>query len=228
MKNKILIIIFFVIISLVNYKSFSFARKNTDLFNEIISKVQGKTVEYGVKASFEINENGEDYCVDLLKKFNVTDGDVFITKTSKFYSLEFNKNEYKGYIEYSSYDKHNVVTINMIKADNLNRLVELRKDIEKAIGKNEKEVKYYMYLKAKVTESDNLKLNNEIISLLKEENAVNIDSVKIENGVSTVAYTKQFDAMKNNGKLMDLNFAVCNYLSGNYLIIGTPIIIEAY
>lgn len=228
MKNKIIILIFLVIISLFNYKSFSLTKKNTNLINEVLSSVQGNTVEYGIRATFEINDNGEKYCLELLKKLNLTDNDINIVKSDKFYSLDFNKNETKGYIEYSSYDNHNVVTINMIKVDNMNRLEEFKETIEKAINKTEKDVKYFQFLKAKVIENDKLKLNNKIIEVLKTEKAENIYSVQFNNGISTVAYTKQFDAMKNNGKLMDFNFSLCSYSSGNYLIIGTPIIIEAY
>jgi hypothetical protein len=215
-------------ISLGNFKDFSFAKKNTNLFNDILNSVQGNIVEYGIKANFEINDNGEEYCLALSKRLNLINSDINIKKSDKFYSIEFSKNGEKGYIEYSSYDNHNVVTINMIKTDNMNRIEEYKTTIKKAISKNEQEVKYFEFIKAKVQESDNLKLNNEIINVLKIKGAENIYSVELENGISTVAYTKQFTAMKNNGKKMDLNFAVCSYSSGNYLIIGTPIIIEAY
>lgn len=228
MKNKIIILIFLCIISLINFKNLSFAKKNNEILNKMIDSVHGNTVEYGIRANFEINENGEKYCLDLLKELNLLSNNINITRDEKFYSVEFNKAEENGYIEYSSYDNHNIVTLNIVKSDNINRLDELKAHIEMVISKEGNNVKYYQYLKAKILENENEKLNDKIINILKAENAINISSVNLKNGISTVAYTKQFNSIKSNGKLMDLNFALCSYSSGNYLIIGTPIIIEAY
>lgn len=227
MKNKIIILIFISIIALFNDKSFSFTNDNSDVFNKMIESVHGNIIEYGIRANFEINEDGEKYCLDLLKKLNLTNNNINITKNNKFYSLEFSNTVENGYIEYSSYDNHNVVTVNIVKSDNVNNLEEFKTKIDLAIN-NTKDVKYFQYLKAKVLESDKVKLDNEIIDVLKAEKAKNTSTVELENGISTVTYTKRFNAMKNNGKLVDLNFALCSYPSGNYLIIGTPIIIEAY
>jgi hypothetical protein len=59
-------------------------------------------------------------------------------------------------------------------------------------------------------------------------NASNIGTVEIDNGYSTVAYTRKYPVMKNDGKWIDFNYAVCSYSSGNYVIIGTPVIITTY
>jgi len=55
-----------------------------------------------------------------------------------------------------------------------------------------------------------------------------IETVSINNGLSTVAYTKEYDEKVTNNKLIDFNYAVCNYSSGRYIIIGTPEIITTY
>lgn len=226
MKNKIIILVFIFILSLSNLSNLSFAKKNTDIINKIIESANGCTVEYGIRANFEIDENGEKYCLNLLKKLNLSDSVINISKNGKYYSVDFESEAVNGYIEYSDYDNHNLVSLKIVRIDNENRLDELISTINSAI--NKKDIKYFQYLKAKVSEGDTEKVNNEIINMLRTKNTSNISTVKLRNGTSTVAYTKQFIPVKDNGKLVDLNFAVCSYGSGNYLIIGTPIIIEAY
>lgn len=226
MKNKSIILVFLFIISLSNLSNLSFANKNTDIFNKIMETANGSTVEYGIRANYEIDENVEKYCLTLLKKLNLSDSNINISKDGKYYSVDFKSAAVNGYIECSDYDNHKLVSLNIIKSSNENGLDELIKTIDSAI--NKKDVKYFQYLKAKVPEINTEKLNNEIINMLQAENTSNIETVKLGNGNSTVAYTKQFIPIKDNGKLEDLNFAVCSYGAGNYLIIGTPIIIEAY
>jgi hypothetical protein len=90
-------------------------------------------------------------------------------------------------------------------------------------------------LKARIGENsadesieDIYEVNEKIIKLLESHSTKNIETVNINNGLSTVAYTKNYDAMVNNNKLIDFNYAVCNYSSGSYIIIGTPEIIITY
>jgi hypothetical protein len=89
-------------------------------------------------------------------------------------------------------------------------------------------VKYYFYLKSKVKENNLSLVNDKINKILKNSGAKNIDTVEINKGFSTVAYTKRYETVKNNGLLMDFNYAVTSYNSGNYIIIGTPTIKETY
>lgn len=229
MKTKAFILLIFMMVSFGYFNSNHYlASKNVDFFREIISLTEGEIVEYGVKANFEILGNGEEYCLELLKKLNIENADINVVKDDKFYSVEFNNNEFKGYIESTSYDNHNVVTLNVVQHDNEYRLLELKNRVSSALGKDEKEVKYFDYLKAQINKDSTEKVNNDIAELLKNNNASNIDTIKIDNGYSTVAYTKKYAVIKNNGKLMDLNYAVCSYSSGDYVIIGTPVIITTY
>jgi hypothetical protein len=46
--------------------------------------------------------------------------------------------------------------------------------------------------------------------------------------VNITALTGNYEKIKNGDSWIDFNSAVCSYESGNYLIIGTPIIIKAY
>lgn len=228
MKNKVFILIVLMMSFVLPSNKAYFAQRNTDLFSEIIKNTDSRILEYGVRVSFEINEDGEKYCLDILRELQVGNADINVVKQEKNYCVEFSNKELKGYIESSSYDNHNVVIMNITQINSENKLSELKDKIKNALGEKDKEAKYFQYLKAKVNNNDKLEVNEDIKSILKKYKAVNIDSVKIENGYSTVAYTEKYSAMKNNGKWMDFNYAVCSYDSGNYIILGTPIIITTY
>ena len=111
----------------------------------------------------------------------------------------------------------------------------LKKDLSNSIGNRGKNIKYFQYLKAKILVSstdsgvsDIYNINKTIINMLKTHGTENIETVSINNGLSTIAYTKKYENKVNNNKLIDLNYAVCNYSSGRYIIIGTPEIITTY
>jgi hypothetical protein len=229
MLKKFIIIVLFILVSFSssNYKP-SLADGEVNLFEEVINTVDGKVSEYGIKAVFETDKDKESYCLELLKKLEITGGNINIIKEDKFYCIDFNNNNTKGYIESMSYDNHNVVTLNIVQIDAENKLQELEKKVETAIGKKEKEVKYFKYLKAQFSSRDKSEVNRDIASMLKKHSAVNLDTVQIDNGYSTVAYTKKYLSMKNNGKLIDFNYAVCSYSSGDYIVIGTPVIVTTY
>jgi hypothetical protein len=126
------------------------------------------------------------------------------------------------------YENHNVVTVNIIKHDNSNSLEDLRNKLEKYIGNKYSNVRYFQYLKCKMQSGDVYSTNKQILKLLKDHRASNINTIDLENGYSTTAYTKQYDSIQSNGKLIDFNYAVCKYSSGNYIIIGTPEILVTY
>jgi hypothetical protein len=206
----------------------SLAKQNSDLFNEVITLTSGRTLEYGIKVSFEIKQDPEIYCLDLLNKMELDKGEVNVSRDGSIYSIEFTNSGLKGYIENISYDNHNVVTISLVEKNSENRLSELEDKIYSVIERRGSEVESFRYLKVKIDDDDIRKVNGNINSFLKKQGAINIDTVNLENGYSTVAYTKRYTSIKNNGRLIDLNYAVCRYSSGSYLIIGTPVITINY
>ena len=46
--------------------------------------------------------------------------------------------------------------------------------------------------------------NKEILKLLKEHGTTNINTISLENGYSTTAYTRRYDSIESNGKKMIL------------------------
>lgn len=229
MRNRIFTITLTLVMLFWGFNiNLSFAKKDINFFDEIVKAVKGSIEEYGIKAVVFTEEDGETFSNKILKSLNMEKAETDIIRNDKIYCIEFKSNNVYGYIESMKYDNYNGVTVNVVNTDDINNADGLKELIEKAIGKNQKEVKYYQYLKAKVLSSDMYKTNEDIEALLKYYGAHNIETVEIENGYSTVAYTGKYPAIRSGGKLIDLNYAVCSYTSGNYVIVGTPIITASY
>lgn len=202
---------------------------NNDLFDQIMNECNAKTVEYGVNISFENCDDLEKTCNQIFNsfKFNANKKTV-IDKNS--YCIEFKNEVIDGYIKGSKNDGNNIVFINIIKKDKFNNLNELKNSIENTISKVKEKSNYkcFTFLKAKLPD-DNIELtNNNIINLLKSNNVSKMQTIKIKDGYSTVAYTGRYDICKVANDFFDFNYAVCRYDLYSYLIIGTPEIIIDY
>ncbi|MBC2579844.1 YwmB family TATA-box binding protein [Clostridium sp. DJ247] len=228
-KNMITITILLILCLLFLLGDPSRAEKKGDLFNEILRKTNSSTVEYGIKEVFTTDSDKEKIVDNFIRGLGLYDGwNSTVLKNNKVYCVEFGKNYINGYIEIIQYENHNVVTINITKKDNDNNLNELKDMLKQCIPEIKTNDMIFLYLKAKLLEDDINLYNNEVLEILKNYRASNINTIKLENGYSTTAYTRQYNAMQNNGKPMDFNYAVCRYSSGSYIIIGTPEISVTY
>ncbi|MDP4177284.1 MAG: YwmB family TATA-box binding protein [Bacillota bacterium] len=199
----------------------------SDLFNDMINCSEGNVVEYGLKTSFDTKNDGEEISKFILNELNEK-FDIQELKSSSLYSVEFKNDDINGYIESTREGNYNKVTINIIKKDTNNDLTQLRSSMNTILGKKQIHSKYFEYIKAKVNNNDLSDVNNKVINLLKIKKMKNIQTVMINNGFSTTLYTQKLQNKIYAGGLCDLNFALCKYTSGNYIIIGTPIITETY
>lgn len=203
--------------------------KETDLFEEIINKTESNVMEYGVSASFITGDIDQKTLEDTLKIMGYYNPSTMsITIKGNVHSIDFKKGDTYGYIESVKEDKATYTTLYIKEKNIINNINILKNNVENALKKKYKNVKYFLYLKSELKQSDLTEVNNQIKTILKNNGAKVIDTVKINNGFSTVAYTKKYQAIKNNGYLIDFNYAVTSYNSGNYIIIGTPIIKETY
>lgn len=230
MRKKIILISIFIILQIIfSFAEFPMAKKDTNLFEEALKRVNGKTVEYGITSNFTTDENGEKishYILENLHFYN--GGSKRIIKNGKVYCVEFESNDVSGYIETTTYENHNLVTVNIIKRDSENGLEDLKNKIYNCLKNKQIDAKYFQYLKAKIPNNDIVNANKEILRLLKDCKASNINTIELENGYSTTAYTKNYNSIQSDGKLIDFNYAVCKYSSGSYVIIGTPELIVTY
>lgn len=229
MRKKLFIFLLTIIISFGGFSgNFSYAKKDIDLFNGVLNLTQAAVAEYGIKATFTVEEGGENYCLNLFKKLNLAVKTINIAKDSNMYCLEFNNEYLDGYIESMSYENYNIITINILRKSQYTGFSQLKELIEKSVREKQKDIKYFQYVKAKISSSNLSKVNNNIIAFLKDNDATNVDTIDLGSGYSTVAYTKRYPSIVDDGKKIDFNYAVCGYSSGNYLIIGTPVIITSY
>ena len=239
MKRKsitLLCIVLCLIILQINV-ILSNAQEKVNLFDEILLQTKSKTIEYGLKTSFKTKEDPKEVCNYLIQNLGFDNSELIIKyyENEDLYGIEFSGENIKGYIEALKYNNEDVITINISKIGNENDLESLKNKVNKSIGNRGENIKYFQYLKAKMLENsanvgneDIYGVNERIIKILKSHGTKNIETVNINNGLSTIAYTKKYDAKVNNNKLIDFNYAVCNYSSGRYIIIGTPEIITTY
>jgi len=235
----LLCIVLSIIILRVNVK-FINAQEGVNLFDEILFVSKSKAVEYGLKTSFMTDENPKEICNKLIESLELNNKGIKLVRTEDedSYNIEFSGINIEGYIEGLKYnnealknDEKNNITINISKKMNENGLEALKNKVMNSIEGQGKDIKCFEYLKAKIDNSSSLAvddINDAIIKNLKSHGAKNIDTVSINNGLSTIAYTKKYDEELIGNKLIDLNYAICNYSSGRYIIIGTPEIIIAY
>jgi len=239
MKRKsiaLLCIVLSLIILQTNIK-FSNAQEKLNLFDEILFQTKSKTVEYGLKTCFKTYDEQKKVCNYLVKVLELNNKETKLnsSENENTYCIEFSGKNVEGYIEAVKNENVNDITVNISKVGNSNGLLALKNKVSAGIGNKGENIKYFQYLKAKIgEETANSKvdsiynINKKVIKILKFYETKNIETVIINNGVSTIGYTKEYDDMVINNKLIDFNYAVCDYSSGRYIIIGTPEIITTY
>jgi hypothetical protein len=239
MKRKsiaLLCIVLSLIILQINVR-LSNAQEKVNLFDEILLAVEGETVEYGLQTCFKTKEDPKEVCNYLLHTLELDNKEMTLNRFEHedSYCIEFLSESVQGYIETLKCNNEDVITINISEIGNKNGLVSLKDKVNHSIGYRGGNIKFFQYLKARLQDNhtsgeveDVYNTNERIMKVLKSHGAENIETVNINNGLSTIAYTKRYDEKVNNNKLIDFNYAICNYSSGRYIIIGTPEIITSY
>jgi hypothetical protein len=232
----LLCVVLVLLILQVNIRAFS-AAEEVNLFDEILLQTNSKTVEYGLKVFFKPTEDPKEVSNYLINALGLNSKNIRLNylENESSYCIEFSGGDVQGYIEAQRHNSEDIIGISISKVGNENGLEALKNNVNNIIGYRGKDMKYFQYLKAKVQDiNTNQEMgsiyttNQRIIKILKYNKSKNIETVSINNGLSTVAYTKKYEAEVSNNKLMDFNYAVCDYSSGRYIIIGTPEIITTY
>lgn len=147
---------------------------------------------------------------------------------SDMYSREFQKGNISGYIESKKYDNNTQIYIFIREVYPKEDINSIEKKVKKISGINGCNISVHKYIKIKSSIKDIKLIQSGIIKYLKNIGSENIDTVHINEGFSTVAYTKQYDPIVDNGKYIDLNFAVINESKQNFIILGTPMVDITY
>ncbi|MBU5486114.1 YwmB family TATA-box binding protein [Clostridium sp. MSJ-11] len=228
MKKRVWFVISFIcLVFLIINMDKPKASNSEEFLTKIVNEVEGDIQECGVKASFISYDDEKETVEGILKNLKFEEPyHTNIKENEKIYSIEIIGNNISGYVQSTKYENYKVIVVDLVKVTENDELYQLEEIIKNAIG-NES-ASYFKYIKARLHTNDLMDKNNKIMALLKRNNAQNIESIKIDNGYSTIAYTKKFDHITVGRKFVDLNYALCSYRSGNYLIIGTPEILVSY
>lgn len=229
--NYVKFIIFILTITL-GFIFFGFdsllAQKKQDMFSEIINQTNVSIEECSITTSFQSKIGGLDICQTILKKLGYANSNLKITNNNNIYCIEFSKNNFNGYIESTYHDNEYVISININDKCSKNDINVLKLNMDMALKGISNENKYFLYVKSKIANQSISTIDSKIKTILKKNKAIDVNSVNINNGITTTAYTGLYSSIKSGDSLMDFNYAVCRYPSGNYLIMGSPEIIATY
>ena len=215
MKIKISIFAF-LIISFLNMGAISDLKETRISFGnlEITTMNKSEFKENGVKLQYITKETIQKEALRIKKSLNNNIiGDYRVIGKNKFEILndDFNVN-----IKLWSEDGYTYVEIILINKNLQYTTFSLKKILKKIENYDSESVKYFLYYKGKIEECDN---NQMIYELANENNLQKIDLLDINDGCTGTGYL-------SNGE--KVNFALTNYNTGSYIIIGTPIIFATY
>lgn len=228
MRKTVSIFLIIICIIVANYSVPVSAYKNSDTSNEICEQLKGSAFEYGLNVSFEYSGQGDVLCQNLLQELNK--GYRLKTELKKdemMSSIQLISEEVSGYIQCVKNNRNQIIEIEL-KCNSKSKLDLVKGVIKNKLENSNVKTKYFSYIKSKLANGDVNNLFDQVLKLLKDSGAKNIESVKLDNGYSITAFTNHGDSIENMGKLIDINIAISSYKSGMYLIIGTPEIMTAY
>ncbi|KGO12287.1 YwmB family TATA-box binding protein [Clostridium botulinum] len=220
----LIILLFSIIIVLFIPKNYSKAKDKDDLFFEIVDETNSNIIEVGSNVTFSTKLQDEEIAKEICsylgldKDFNKNS----INKNGN-YNIYFYDEEVSGNISIKEYNDENIVMVDF-KSFTLNKsFINLKNNLKSYLNLKNKKDYIFEYLKAENDSKNLKKLNDDIILILNKNSARNIETIKLDNGYSTTAYTKRYTPIKVCGKKIDFNYAVCKYNSEKtYLILGTP------
>jgi len=203
--------------------------KSLNLYDEKIIDKTKAINNYGyldlLKTASDVNVQKQ---VPQSKNDTITLENCITINKDKVYCREFQKGNIYGYIESREDNNGSKISIFMRELAPKENINDIEAKVKNAIGKKANDINIYKYLKAKTSVKSVKSIQNRITKYLKDLGAENISTVNINEGYSTMAYTKKFMNILDNGKYEDFNYVVLNQSDQNYIILGTPIIDISY
>lgn len=232
MKKKIFI---FMLVMLFSYflnirTPAAVSSKNMDMFNGIVKNTDGEIIEYGLDLSVDSHDLKTGDLDRIIKDIpECKDVQISSTSSDNIYCINFTGKNINGYIESTKISSGYNVKLELIIRDNKNNIDDLLGDIKNIDLFKNNGVEVFRYMKVKVSSAKSIEMiDDEIVNYLKNKNADNINTIKLNNAYSTTAYTGNNDYIMEGNKAVDISIAVSRYTSGTYIIIGTPQIIISY
>lgn len=220
-SKKRFVAILLVLLIVINFKVIRTNAETSENYLENALKNTNSTVEeVGLNTDYKTNGNGKQECKVWLKDMNFTNERVKVDNRKK-YSVDFNDKNMTGYIESVKENNYYDISIYVKSFSDKNNISELKRKVTKAI--NYKST-CYTYIKAKSKMKNMNQIAYKMQAYFVKNGAKNLKTTKIKNILSTTMYTGKYDYIFDGTKKIDLNYAVCKYNDGNYIIIGTPIL----
>ena len=211
MKQKLCLILFFMI--LFNCKEvFPIEKLSKALYLDEQFIVKYDSIcENGVKCNYVINEKAENEInrikLLILKYKNLNN----IKSTNNYLEAKTEDEEISIYTYNEKFGcKVEIKIVNYDKENNINKLI---KELIELKNNNGNDIRYFSYIKSKVSN-----IEETLKYVENNKNLKGVRTININNGYTGIAKYK-------NEKI---NFAINNYNTGSYLTIGTPIIFTTY
>lgn len=199
----------------------SFSSLKTDPITEIFKACRSIPVSCGIK--LVIHEKSMDM-VPFLKSFGIESNTGFNIDYSQEY-ISFNSKSAGGYLEHIPEEEAYIL---FFESENKKDNPEVLKDKVLSLDSAFSNYKYYVFQKGKVAGSD---LQSIVLDEIRALNGENISYQNIENGwnaVFKIENSPYKGFIVDNGKLINYQCALMKYKSGDYLIVGTPMISATY
>lgn len=184
-------------------------KKEFTLLEEKLKK-NNEFIENGVRVHYELSSNINEYN-NLRNIFLLEFGENLNEKKD---SIAYEDEDIKVLASFFYNEKTSFIQIDFINHNNKYNTGEMQEKLGKIININSKKEKYFSYIKLKIVE-ENKNYNDEII----DKNLKDKEMINIENGKVGKAFLKD-DTRVNIGYV--------RYNTGEYLIIGTPVIFITY
>lgn len=226
-KGTMIIILVTILFSCFFYNK-SYAKKNINLFDEIINETNSKVEEKGVEFVFTLKNKNDLKKISSYLNLNYK---KVLNKLDNNNSIKLDKNNIIGYIDKFYENNNTIISIKLAsKREGLHIIDKIKNDIQSNLKEKKYNFKIFEYVKSKSSDTNIDNINKNLLKTLKKYRCSNINTIRLERGYSTIAYTntKKYDQIISNDKFVDLNCAVCKYDFGNYVIIGTPQINTTY
>lgn len=199
-------------------------------FHELLVSTDSTIIEYGLKLSFNTDNNDKVQCFEMLRSLDISEADykIEISQNETSFCIDFqSENRYGQLVSYYN-DLNGKISLEIIEKGDKLALQQLEHKLRQKLNINNQDITIFKYLKAKSNIESIDDINKIVIKELTKINAKHIESIGLGNGFSITALTGNYEKIKSGYTYIDFNSAICSYDSGNYLIIGTPIIMKSY
>lgn len=190
----------------------SLDKKDSREISNIESQItkNNEFVQNGIRLEYETLNSIEDEINKLIEKIN-KELEINVEVSNNTITYKDSLKEIK--IIVWKEEKINKVQINYLNQNKNKFILDLEKEVNKIKSKESKNHKYFLFTKVKIIEK---KVYESIQNNIKKESIQKID---IHNGSTLKGISK-------NGTRINVGYI--KYDTGEYLIVGSPIIFETY